>query len=106
MRRSPRKWGPSISQLVRPLLFGKPPSALVLTDAHLVALAYVMQKTPYVFPLVGGRKVEHLLANIEALDISLSEEQIKELESVIPFDLGFPHNFIVSVRCVGTRNDG
>ncbi|KAJ4149405.1 hypothetical protein NW754_000845 [Fusarium falciforme] len=25
-----------------------------------VALAYVMHKTPYVFPIVGGRKVEHL----------------------------------------------
>lgn len=30
-----------------------------------VALAYVMQKTPYVFPIIGGRKTEHLLANIE-----------------------------------------
>ena len=25
----------------------------------LVAIAYVMQKTPYVFPIVGARKVEH-----------------------------------------------
>ncbi|PBK99004.1 hypothetical protein ARMGADRAFT_1124135 [Armillaria gallica] len=25
-------------------------------------------KTPYVFPIIGGRKVEHLKANIEALD--------------------------------------
>jgi hypothetical protein len=24
-----------------------------------------MQKTPYVFPIVGGRKVSHLIANIE-----------------------------------------
>lgn len=31
----------------------------------IVALAYVMQKTPYVFPVIGGRKVEHLKANIE-----------------------------------------
>ncbi|EMD34692.1 hypothetical protein CERSUDRAFT_116883 [Gelatoporia subvermispora B] len=59
-----------------------------------VAIAYVMQKTPYVFPIIGGRKVEHLMANIEALDISLSEEQIKYLESVQPFDLGFPTAFI------------
>ncbi|KLO07373.1 Aldo/keto reductase [Schizopora paradoxa] len=59
-----------------------------------VAIAYVMQKTTHVFPIIGGRKVEHLLANIEALSISLSDEQIKELEAVIPFDSGFPHNFI------------
>ncbi|KAL5520315.1 hypothetical protein ACEPAG_9529 [Sanghuangporus baumii] len=58
-----------------------------------VAIAYVMQKTPYVFPIIGGRKVEHLLANIEALKISLSDEQIKYLESILPFDPGFPANF-------------
>ncbi|KAI0793000.1 aryl-alcohol dehydrogenase [Irpex lacteus] len=55
-----------------------------------VAIAYVMHKSPYAFPIVGGRKVEHLQANIEALDISLSEEQIKAIEDVLPFDVGFP----------------
>ena len=60
-----------------------------------VAIAYLLQKTPYVFPIIGGRKVEHLLANVEALRVSLSEEQIKEIESVVPFDPGFPSNFIV-----------
>ncbi|KLO05785.1 Aldo/keto reductase [Schizopora paradoxa] len=59
-----------------------------------VAIAYVMQKTTHVFPIVGGRKVEHLKANIEALKISLSQEQIEYLESVLPFDLGFPHAMI------------
>ena len=43
----------------------------------------------YVFPILGGRKVEHLLANLEALDISISDEQIKCLESIISFDVGF-----------------
>ncbi|KAK7682675.1 hypothetical protein QCA50_014058 [Cerrena zonata] len=58
-----------------------------------VAIAYVMQKVPYVFPIVGGRKIEHLHQNIEALDISLTKEQIKYIEDVKPFDLGFPCNF-------------
>lgn len=61
-----------------------------------VAIAYVMQKTPYVFPIIGGRKVEHLYANIEALDIALSSEQIAYLESILPFDKGFPYSFFVS----------
>jgi hypothetical protein len=61
----------------------------------LVAIAYVMQKTPYVFPIVGGRKVEHLLANTEALELSLSDEQIKYLENVSDFDPGFPNTMIV-----------
>ncbi|PNY24930.1 Norsolorinic acid reductase A [Tolypocladium capitatum] len=59
-----------------------------------IALAYVMHKTPYVFPIVGGRKVEHLKGNIEALTIQLSDEDIKEIEGAVPFDLGFPHNFL------------
>ncbi|KAF7318270.1 hypothetical protein HMN09_00335500 [Mycena chlorophos] len=56
-----------------------------------VAIAYVLQKTPYVFPIVGGRKIEHLMANLEALDISLSAEHIAFLEGAVPFDPGFPN---------------
>jgi aryl-alcohol dehydrogenase-like predicted oxidoreductase len=60
-----------------------------------VAIAYLLQKTPYVFPIIGGRKVEHLLANLEALEIDLTAEQVKELESVVEFDPGFPTTMIV-----------
>ncbi|KAF8529592.1 hypothetical protein BU17DRAFT_36660, partial [Hysterangium stoloniferum] len=35
-----------------------------------VAIAYVIHKAPYVFPIVSGRKIEHLQANIEALDLT------------------------------------
>jgi len=59
-----------------------------------VALAYLMAKAPYVFPIVGGRKVEHLHANIEALKIKLSDKQIKDLESVVAYQPGFPTNFV------------
>ena len=38
------------------------------------------------------------MANIEALEITLSNEQIKFLESVEPFEAGFPHYVIVSFR--------
>ncbi|KAL3466342.1 NADP-dependent oxidoreductase domain-containing protein [Aspergillus heterothallicus] len=59
-----------------------------------VALAYVLQKVPNVFPIVGGRKVEHLQDNIQALKIKLTTEQIEYLESVKPLDVGFPQNMI------------
>lgn len=59
-----------------------------------IALAYVLSKTPNVFPLVGGRKIEHLKDNLQALDIKLTPAQISYLESVQPFDAGFPTNFI------------
>jgi diketogulonate reductase-like aldo/keto reductase len=59
-----------------------------------VALAYVMQKTPYVFPIVGGRKLEHLKGNIAGLSIDLSETDMKDIEEANPFDIGFPMNFL------------
>ena len=78
------------------------------SDALLVAIAYVMQRTPYVFPIIGGRKVEHLDANLEALNIALSKEHIAEIEGAVPFDLGWPANFIVRAMscdpfCIGSK---
>jgi aryl-alcohol dehydrogenase-like predicted oxidoreductase len=61
----------------------------------LVAIAYLLHKTPYVFPIVGGRKVEHLRQNIQALDITLSPEQISRIDEAKSFDFGFPHSVIV-----------
>ncbi|KAI0768992.1 aryl-alcohol dehydrogenase [Trametes elegans] len=63
-------------------------------NVQAVAIAYVMQKMPYVFPIIGGRKVEQLTANLAALDVALTPEHIRRIEGVVPFDLGFPSNFI------------
>ena len=59
-----------------------------------IATAYVMAKSPYVFPILGGRKVEYLHNNIDALKVKLSAEQIKKIEAAQPFDIGFPLNFV------------
>jgi aryl-alcohol dehydrogenase-like predicted oxidoreductase len=59
-----------------------------------IALAYVLSKTPNVFPLIGGRKVEHLHDNIKALSIRLTDTQIAFLEAVKPLDIGFPQNML------------
>ncbi len=59
-----------------------------------VALAYVMHKAPYVFPICGGRKVDHLKGNIEALGLELSKEDMDEIDGATPFDIGFPNNFL------------
>ncbi|KAF8920722.1 NADP-dependent oxidoreductase domain-containing protein, partial [Mucidula mucida] len=58
-----------------------------------IAIAYVMHKTTGVFRIIGGRKVEHLKGNLEALDVSLSPEQIKYIDSINHLDPGFPQNF-------------
>ena len=59
-----------------------------------IALAYVMHKAPYVFPIVGGRTIDHLKGNIEALGLELSDEDIAEIEKAAPFDHGFPQTML------------
>jgi len=59
-----------------------------------IALAYVRAKAPNVFPIIGGRKVEHLHDNIKALSIKLTKEQVEFLESHTKFEVGFPMDFV------------
>ncbi|KAJ9124618.1 hypothetical protein QFC24_002985 [Naganishia onofrii] len=59
-----------------------------------IALAYVMQKAPYVFPIIGGRKLEHLLGNLKGFQISLSDEEMHQIDSAYPFRHGFPTDFL------------
>ena len=75
-----------------------------LRQKCVIAIAYVMQKTT--FPIIGGRTVGHLRANIEAPSISSSEEQIKELEVVEPLDSGFPGWMTVRFLFVSLQRNG
>ncbi|KZT58600.1 Aldo/keto reductase [Calocera cornea HHB12733] len=59
-----------------------------------VAIAYVMAKQAYVFPIIGGSKAKYLLENIEALSIKLTDEQVDFLDSAVEFKPGFPHDFV------------
>lgn len=68
-----------------------------LSNTAAVAIAWIMQKAPYVFPIIGGRKVEHLHSNLEALSISLSPEQISAIDNIVPLNKGFPYTFFVSI---------
>lgn len=70
-----------------------------------VALAYVMHKAPYVFPIVGGRKIEHLQGNIDALGLELTDEDLDEIDGAADFDIGFPLSML-SHRRGGPRNPG
>ena len=63
-----------------------------------IALAYVMYKAPYVFPIVGGRTIEHLKGNIAALEVKLADEDVEEIENAQEFDLGFPLNILLGPK--------
>ena len=70
-----------------------------------VAIAYVMQKTPFVFPIIGGRKVEHLYQNIAALDVALTDEHIRKIESAAPFNKGNMYSlFVGTFLCCNLRS--
>ena len=68
-----------------------------------IALAYIMHKTPFVFPIVGGRKVEHLEGNINALEIALEDTEIERIEASFDFDPGFPHTFLSGTLLTGEK---
>ncbi|KAL8768834.1 MAG: hypothetical protein Q9209_005015 [Squamulea sp. 1 TL-2023] len=59
-----------------------------------IALRNVMHKSPHVFPICGGRKIEHLQGNIQALAINLTDEEIDEIDAALPFDVGFPMSML------------
>ncbi|KAM6509803.1 hypothetical protein FALCPG4_017446 [Fusarium falciforme] len=71
-----------------------------------VALAYVLRKSPYVFPILGGRKLDHIRGNIEALGLRLTSQEIEDIETAYPFDVGFPHNFLSGNTNRGSRGPG
>lgn len=71
-----------------------------------VALAYVFHKTPYVFPIVGARKVDHIKGILPALKLSLTPEDIEVIESAYEFDPGFPHTFLSGTLIEGSKPRG
>ena len=50
-------------------------------SASQVALAWVLSKAHITAPIIGSSKIEHLDQAITALDIKLSEEEVKSLEA-------------------------
>ncbi|KFY28216.1 hypothetical protein V493_03048 [Pseudogymnoascus sp. VKM F-4281 (FW-2241)] len=60
------------------------------TTIAAVALAYLLVKAPYVFPIIGCRTLAHLEGNIAALDVELIEEDVKEIDAAKVFEIGYP----------------
>jgi len=58
-----------------------------------VALKWVMQKDFSSIPIVGATKLSQLQENLKVVDVTLTENHIKQLEEASTFDLGFPGEF-------------
>ena len=56
-----------------------------------------MQKATHVYPILGVKSVEQLEANLDALNVALTDDHIQRIEGTIPWDSGFPHNLLVCI---------
>jgi len=61
-----------------------------------VAIAWVMQRSPQIHPIIGARRLDQLVDNLGATEVELPEEAVRRLEEAAPFDPGFPTTFIES----------
>jgi aryl-alcohol dehydrogenase-like predicted oxidoreductase len=59
-----------------------------------VAINWLMSRPGVTSPILGARRVEQLDDNLAALDFSLDEQQLQELEEVSAIEMGFPHDFL------------
>lgn len=59
-----------------------------------VALAWIQTRGKSVHPIVGARTSEQLKENLGAVEVQLPSSALTELEAAVPFELGFPADFI------------
>jgi len=61
-----------------------------------VALAWTLTRNA--FPIIGARTTSHLLDALKALDLSLSTDQLEQLDCVSAVSLGYPHDLLKKVQ--------
>src|SRR5262249_23793614 len=49
-----------------------------------------------VIPIIGARTVDQVEENLGCLDVSLSEDHVRRLDSASGIKLGYPHDFLAS----------
>ena len=62
-------------------------------SAAQVALAWLRFRETPVIAILGARKMEQFEDNLASLTLSLTEEQLKQLNDASEIELGFPHSF-------------
>ena len=53
-------------------------------SAHEIALAWLRRIDPIVLPIPGATRVESLVSSLHALDVTLTEEDVAELDALMP----------------------
>ncbi|MES2616832.1 MAG: aldo/keto reductase [Bacteroidota bacterium] len=60
-----------------------------------VALRWVMQKPYNSIPIIGATKPHQLEDNLNAINVSLTNEHIVRLNAISAIEMGFPHDFLL-----------
>ena len=63
-------------------------------SASQVAIAWTMARSRIVHPIVGARRLDQLVDNLAAADVTLPAEAVVRLDEVSGFTVGFPTDFI------------
>lgn len=71
------------------------------TTVARAALAWVSAQPSVTSPIIGARTVEQLDENLPALDVKLSDSQLKRLEEVSRPKLNFPFDFVRNALGLG-----
>ncbi len=67
-----------------------------------IALRWTMQQGFSSLPIGGGTKLGQLEENLKAVEVSVSDEQLKRLDAASAIELGFPGEFFAEE---GMRNN-
>jgi aryl-alcohol dehydrogenase-like predicted oxidoreductase len=74
----------------------------IATELHVapaqVALAWLCAQGRDVFPILGAKTLDQFEANVAALDVTLSDEQLRRLTEASAIAPGFPHEFLTRVH--------
>jgi aryl-alcohol dehydrogenase-like predicted oxidoreductase len=71
-----------------------------------IALAWLLAQSPQMIPILGASKLEQLQDNLKCLDVTLSPEQLQQLDRASQIELGFPHDFLASEMMRGNLFSG
>ncbi|WP_454198287.1 aldo/keto reductase [Nocardia sp. Marseille-Q1738] len=66
---------------------------LGVPPAH-VAIAWTRHHSPTVLPIIGVSSAAQLTENLDAAGLTLPKDAVSALEAAVPFELGFPGDFI------------
>ncbi|KAK1729958.1 LOW QUALITY PROTEIN: NADP-dependent oxidoreductase domain-containing protein [Colletotrichum acutatum] len=69
-----------------------------------VALAYILHKAHHKFPAIGGPRLDYIKGNVETPSLQLREEDLGDIKTAYPFDIGLSHDVLSgNINCGARR---